>query len=60
MNPMDKTNLVSFAVLRIPFFLEPDYSRDESWSETNRKRLERKWGGKEAFEAQKKRHQLKE
>ena len=59
-NPMDEANPVSFAVLRIPFFLEPEYSRDETWSETNRKRLERKWGGKEAFDAQKKRHQLKE
>ena len=44
----------------MPFFLEPEYPRNESWSETNRTRLERKWGGKAQFEAQKRRHRLKE
>jgi len=43
-----------------PFFLEPHYDRDTSWHETNRERLERKWGGKASFAAQKKRHRLKE
>ena len=47
-------------MLRVPFFLEPEYPRDEAWSETNRTRLERKWGGKREFDAQKRRHRLKE
>lgn len=59
-NPIDELNPVKFAVIRVPFFLEPDYSRDEKWFETNRSRLERKWGGKKAFEEQKNRHMLKE
>jgi len=58
--PMDPTNPVRFSVLRVPFFLEPDYTRDQEWVETNRVRLERKWGGKAAFEQQKRRHGLKE
>jgi predicted DsbA family dithiol-disulfide isomerase len=58
--PMNPANPLRFSVLRVPFFLEPDYERDESWSETNRTRLERKWGGKAAFAAQKHRHRLKE
>jgi len=49
-----------FAVLRVPFFLEPEYTMDESWSESNRERLIRKWGGKAQFEAQKRQHRLKE
>jgi hypothetical protein len=28
------------------YILEPDYTRDQEWVETNRVRLERKWGGK--------------
>ena len=44
--PMNPANPLRFSVLRVPFFLEPDYERDESWSETNRTRLERKWGGR--------------
>ena len=59
-SPMDPSNPLRFSVLRVPFFLEPEYDRDESWHETNRKRLERKWGGKEQFQAQKLRHRLKE
>jgi len=58
--PLDKTNPLRFAVLRVPFFLEPGYDTSERWSETNRVRLERKWGGKAAFAAQKRRHGLKE
>lgn len=49
-----------FAVLRVPFFLEPGYSRSEGFSETNLERLRRKWGGKKAFDNQKRRHGLKE
>ena len=59
-DPMDATNPVRFSVLRVPFFLEPGYDTDERFSETNRARLERKWGGKVAFAAQKHRHRLKE
>lgn len=58
--PLDASNPLRFTVIRVPFFLEPEYSRDESWHETNRKRLERKWGGKREFEEQKRRHRLKE
>ena len=51
---------VSFDVYRIPFFLEPSYPTDESFRESNRHRLERKWGGRAQFAAQKRRHRLKE
>jgi len=59
-NPADPARPLRFSVLRVPFFLEPEYSRDEEWSETNRKRLWRKWGGEAGFLAQKDRHTLKE
>lgn len=49
-----------FSLVRVPFFLEPDYPRDEGFQETNLERLRRKWGGVEEFEAQKQRHRLKE
>ena len=58
--PMNPSNPLRFFVLRVPFFLEPNYERNENWHETNRNRLECKWGGKEAFAAQKRRHRLKE
>lgn len=58
--PMRPAEPVGFTVLRVPFFLEPDYDRNESFSESNRERLWRKWGGEAAFEAQKRRHRLKE
>ena len=51
---------MQFSVLRVPFFLEPDYDTDERFEETNRERLIRKWGGEAGFEAQKRRHGLKE
>lgn len=46
------------ALLRVPFFLEPDY--DDKTEVSNRKRLEEKWGGPAGFAVQKKRHRLKE
>ena len=49
-----------FSLVRVPFFLEPDYPRDEGFQETNLERLRRKWGGAEEFEAQKRRHRLKD
>eukprot|EP00802_Teleaulax_amphioxeia_P018470 Tamp_18663.p1 GENE.Tamp_18663~~Tamp_18663.p1 ORF type:complete len:225 (-),score=62.72 Tamp_18663:417-1091(-) len=51
---------LGFTVLRVPFFLEPGYPKDEEFEESNHDRLVRKWGGKAEFEAQKRRHQLKE
>jgi len=51
--PMD------FTVLRVPFFLEPDYPTGAEFEETNRARLLRKWGGAAGWAAQKARHDLK-
>mmetsp|Transcript_6607 Transcript_6607/g.13308 ORF Transcript_6607/g.13308 Transcript_6607/m.13308 type:complete len:230 (+) Transcript_6607:104-793(+) len=51
---------LGFTVVRVPFFLEPDYPRSESFEESNYDRLVRKWGGAAQFEAQKRRHRLKE
>jgi hypothetical protein len=50
---------LAFSVLRIPFFLEPQYDEDRPHIETNRDRLIRKWGGKQGWEVQKRRHDLK-
>lgn len=54
------TPWVHFAVFRVPFFLEPDYPEEETFEESNEHRLERKWGGRAEFQAQKRRHRLKE
>lgn len=51
---------LSFACVRVPFFLEPDYPESESFAISNRLRLERKWGGQEQWLEQKQRHRLKE
>ena len=51
---------LGFTVIRVPFFLEPEYPEDENFGETNRERLIRKWGGVEGWELQKKRHKLKD
>lgn len=37
---------LGFTVLRVPFFLEPDYPKSEDFEESNHDRLVRKWGGK--------------
>mmetsp|Transcript_450 Transcript_450/g.1295 ORF Transcript_450/g.1295 Transcript_450/m.1295 type:complete len:227 (+) Transcript_450:454-1134(+) len=50
---------MEFTVLRVPFFLEPDYPEGPEFEETNRVRLVRKWGGQEGWDAQKARHDLK-
>jgi predicted DsbA family dithiol-disulfide isomerase len=50
---------LAFAVLRIPFFLEPGYDETKPFIETNRERLIRKWGGPDGWEDQKQRHDLK-
>jgi len=59
-SPMVPDQPMGFTLLRVPFFLEPDYPTDPSFEETNRVRLIRKWGGKAGWEAQKRRHTLKE
>ena len=51
---------MGFTVLRVPFFLEPDYSTNEEFEETNRTRLVRKWGGPAGWARQKASHGLKE
>eukprot|EP00285_Hemiselmis_virescens_P006570 CAMPEP_0173378208 /NCGR_PEP_ID=MMETSP1356-20130122/1400_1 /TAXON_ID=77927 ORGANISM="Hemiselmis virescens, Strain PCC157" /NCGR_SAMPLE_ID=MMETSP1356 /ASSEMBLY_ACC=CAM_ASM_000847 /LENGTH=223 /DNA_ID=CAMNT_0014331195 /DNA_START=164 /DNA_END=835 /DNA_ORIENTATION=+ len=56
--PMTPGKPLRFSVIRVPFFLEPDYPQD--FEETNRVRLTRKWGGEAGWNAQKARHGLKE
>mmetsp|Transcript_8035 Transcript_8035/g.19602 ORF Transcript_8035/g.19602 Transcript_8035/m.19602 type:complete len:230 (+) Transcript_8035:132-821(+) len=58
--PMNPGSPVGFCVLRVPFFLEPEYPTDESFGETNRVRLVRKWGGQANWQVQKARHGLQE
>mmetsp|Transcript_27439 Transcript_27439/g.73832 ORF Transcript_27439/g.73832 Transcript_27439/m.73832 type:complete len:247 (+) Transcript_27439:102-842(+) len=58
--PVDPARPLAFSVVRVPFFLEPGYDEDEAFSVSNRTRLERKWGGREGWLAQKSRHRLKE
>jgi predicted DsbA family dithiol-disulfide isomerase len=58
--PMVPEEPMGFTVVRVPFFLEPDYPTDEAFEETNRVRLVRKWGGQAGWDAQKRRHGLKE
>ena len=50
---------IAFSVLRVPFFLEPDYDENLPHVESNRERLIQKWGGKQGWEKQKHRHDLK-
>lgn len=50
---------MAFSILRIPYFLEPDYKANEVFIETNRERLIKKWGGKRGWESQKHHHDLK-
>ena len=50
---------LDFKIIRVPFFLEPDYDEKKPFIETNRDRLVRKWGGEEGWREQKKRHDLK-
>lgn len=57
--PLDDENPLAFAVLRVPFFLEPDYDESKPFVESNRDRLVKKWGGKRGWEEQKHRHDLK-
>ena len=50
---------LAFSVVRVPFFLEPDYDEKKPFVESNRERLIKKWGGKRGWEEQKLRHDLK-
>lgn len=55
----DAPRPIAFSVLRVPFFLEPDYDESKPYIEKNRDRLIKKWGGVQGWEAQKLRHDLK-
>jgi predicted DsbA family dithiol-disulfide isomerase len=57
--PLDPRRPLSFALLRVPFFLEPDYDESKPFVETNRDRLIKKWGGVRGWERQKQGHDLK-
>mmetsp|Transcript_19133 Transcript_19133/g.49010 ORF Transcript_19133/g.49010 Transcript_19133/m.49010 type:complete len:231 (-) Transcript_19133:568-1260(-) len=59
-NPMVESQPMSFNLIRVPYFLEPDYPTGPEFEETNRVRLIRKWGGEGGWNAQKARHRLKE
>lgn len=50
---------MAFSVIRVPFFLEPQYDEDKVFIESNRERLVKKWGGPEGWEKQKRNHDLK-
>jgi len=58
-NPLFDDQKVSFAVIRVPFFLMPNYDENKPYIETNRRRLVQKWGGRIGWELQKYRHNLK-
>lgn len=58
--PIDPERPLHFNILRVPFFLEPDYPTSPEFEETNRVRLIRKWGGDEGWQRQKRNHRLKE
>ena len=55
----DAPKPLAFSILRVPFFLEPNYDETKPFIESNRERLIKKWGGKQGWEAQKHRHNLK-
>mmetsp|Transcript_9551 Transcript_9551/g.10908 ORF Transcript_9551/g.10908 Transcript_9551/m.10908 type:complete len:244 (+) Transcript_9551:416-1147(+) len=58
-NPLFDDQKVSFAVIRVPFFLMPHYDENKPHIETNRRRLVQKWGGQDGWEQQKHHHNLK-
>lgn len=59
-NPLpDAPRPIAFSVIRVPFFLEPDYDESKPFIESNRDRLVKKWGGIRGWEEQKRRHDLK-
>jgi predicted DsbA family dithiol-disulfide isomerase len=59
-NPLaDAPRRLAFSVIRVPFFLEPNYDESKPYMESNRERLVKKWGGKQGWETQKNHHNLK-
>lgn len=50
---------LAFSVIRVPYFLEPDFDETLPYVESNRQRLLKKWGGTAGWEEQKNRHDLK-
>jgi len=50
---------IAFAVMRVPFLLEPNFDEDKPYVHSNRERLIKKWGGVQGWERQKARHDLK-
>lgn len=59
-NPLADAPLpLAFSVIRVPFFLEPNYDASRPYIESNRERLVKKWGGKRGWETQKNHHNLK-
>ncbi len=57
LNPGTDSLPLAFAVVRVPFFLEPEYDESKPFVESNRDRLVKKWGGKEGWERQKHHHE---
>lgn len=55
----DAPRPLAFSVLRVPFFLEPNYDENKPFIESNRERLVKKWGGTLGWDEQKRRHDLK-
>jgi len=55
----DAPKPLAFSILRVPYFLEPDYDEEAVYVETNRERLIKKWGGKAGWNRQKHMHNLK-
>jgi len=55
----DAPRPIAFSVIRVPFFLEPNYDEKRPSIESNRDRLVKKWGGIEGWNRQKQAHDLK-
>lgn len=51
---------MQFSVVRVPFFLQPDYPEDEAFQETHFQRMHKKWGGPAAYEKIRRSHRLDE
>lgn len=58
--PLRPGRPLGFQIHRVPFFLEPSYPEDESWSETNVERKLRKFGSADAWAKVVKSHRLAE
>lgn len=59
-NPLSNApKTIAFSVIRVPFFLEPQYDENRPHMESNRERLVKKWGGTAGWNRQKNSHDLK-